>query len=261
MAVIMESAQATLRKVTHPSFGTVVYKVFSCTDGYRREVEAHRKLTSSNNRDTDTNILPLLDCVLFEGNPTCVFPHRSEGDLMSRLMDRRLENLHDLLLDTSMALSEVHRCGMVHGDVKPENVLLNGRGFELIDFGLSGTVGEEPLGGSRSYVSPQHKSVRSPRDDIWSLGVTLAVAQTRFLPDVRSIHRFGIDAWPKTGAWDPMILHATQRCLQLRPSQRPRDAVELTADIFVHSSEKNHPDFHKRRRQQHGERRRPPAAA
>jgi transcriptional regulator with GAF, ATPase, and Fis domain/tetratricopeptide (TPR) repeat protein len=84
------------------------------------------------------------------------------------------------------ALEELHQAGVVHGDVKPANVILHGhvptrdaaedRGASLIDLGLAAGTDEEARGGTPRYGAPELRARREtgPAGDLWALGLLLA---------------------------------------------------------------------------------------
>jgi serine/threonine protein kinase len=129
---------------------------------------------------------PYLVMEYFEGRPLGELL-RSGGALPSKWALSFISQMAD-------ALSAVWRAGVVHRDIKPDNILIGANGnAKLIDFGLAKAeaieAGRERTGpelaGTAAYLAPEQAkdaSVVDHRADIYSLGVTLYEALTGRLP-------------------------------------------------------------------------------
>jgi serine/threonine-protein kinase len=83
------------------------------------------------------------------------------------------------------AIARVHAAGLVHGDIKPANVLMRSpQDPVLSDFGISAPFFARALGGSAGYLSPERLegAALSPRDDIYGFGRVLEDVLAR-VPD------------------------------------------------------------------------------
>ncbi len=129
-----------------------------------------------------------------DGVPYIVMEHLQGRDLATQLVESGALPVRDAvryILEACDALEEAHRAGLIHRDVKPENLFIvehsNGKtALKLLDFGVSThfrpasgsrrmTAGGHSVG-SPNYMSPEQMT--SPRDtdqrtDIWSLGAVL----------------------------------------------------------------------------------------
>jgi predicted Ser/Thr protein kinase len=154
----------------------------------RREVQVVRALSHA-------NIVPVYE--FMEEGPWSfiVMEYVAGPDLQVRVRQRgRLAADQAVRLgrDLAAALATAHRRGILHRDVKPQNVLLDPDGrFRLTDFGsakLDGQLGVTATGtlaGTPDYVAPEVAAGRrgDARADLYALGLTLYYALAGELPD------------------------------------------------------------------------------
>lgn len=134
-----------------------------------------------------------------------------------------------LLEGAVTGLAHVHRVGIVHGDVKPENVLVTVAGWsKLADFGQSVSRRTSSHGGSPGYLSPEARAgdLVDERSDVYSLGAVVWECLAGRPPEgqgresqnqkvMRALRRSGVHR-----AWRSLVA----RSLALDPAERPDDA-------------------------------------
>jgi len=86
------------------------------------------------------NIVPLYDSGEAEGILFYVMPYEAGRSLRARLVrdgPLSIDDTVSILRDVCHALAYKHRNGIVHREIKPDNVLLSGRHALITDFGVS----------------------------------------------------------------------------------------------------------------------------
>ena len=129
-------------------------------------------------------------CTIFEINETAdgqlylVMAHYDGETLKERIARGALalDDAVDIAMQVGQGLAEAHSAGIVHRDIKPDNLLVTKNGVvKILDFGLAKLAGLEGVThthtavGTVLYMSPEQARGEEVdhRTDIWSLGVVL----------------------------------------------------------------------------------------
>ncbi len=150
--------------------------------GLPNEFEGQRQISqfvASASAIVHPNVIPVLDASETGASPFLVMP-RIEGQTMSQhlaTVSTPLPVALWLVRQIAQALDAIHTAGWVHGDVKPDNVIVGVRGHvTLIDFGFASRVHSVPshvYRGTPEYSSPEAltgQTAMMPAMDIFSLG-------------------------------------------------------------------------------------------
>ena len=150
------------------------------------------------------------------------------------------------------ALAVVHAAGIIHRDVKPQNVMIDAEGEPLLtDFGLAlpvqidaGTPGAASLSGTPAYMSPEQVRGEpvTAASDIYALGVVLYQMLTGRLPfdgplpQLASRILHDKPARPRVFRTevDPVLESICLKAIERQPEDRFRSARELENALSAH---------------------------
>ena len=134
----------------------------------------------------------------FNGNETiryAVFEYLHNGELFNYVLKIQRKFPEDIsrkiFYDLVKAVETCHKCGITHGDIKLENILLSSNfNIKLIDFGFAKRIDEgliSSLTGTKGYAAPEcfitsAKEYEGIPSDIFSLGVVLFLLVMGFYP-------------------------------------------------------------------------------
>ena len=152
--------------------------------------------------------------------------------------------------DIADALSFAHEKGIIHRDIKPDNILLTDQGEAVLtDFGIARAIsgyvaatGFNMTIGTPHYISPEQAQGRplDGRSDLYSLGITLYRAATGELPfkskDWFDLARMHVEAKPEPPRnLRPELMRRLERiilkCLAKHPDDRYATADDLIKDL------------------------------
>src|SRR3954452_23797141 len=148
-------------------------------------------------------------------------------------------------IDLCRALAAVHGAGLVHGDVKAQNVMREKGGrIVLMDFGAGRAQGADAAGvaGTPMYLAPEVLAGQPPTagSDLYSLGVLLFYLLTRTFPykgddieGLRAAHADGHREWLRDRRPDvpSELVHTIERALEPDPVRRYATAGAMERDL------------------------------
>ncbi len=186
-----------------------------------------------------------------------------EGKTLEKTLDNGplpLERAAVWGADLASALSRAHQCKIIHGDVKPANILITNEGqVKLGDFGIARFAtqvsGSGTVLGTPAYLSPEQilGGQQDTRSDLFSLGIILYQMTTGVRPfdgtSVGAVCAQIVSATPLPPSHHnpelpPAFDHIIMRCLAKDPALRYADGESLCASLYPFARSKPMPAPH-----------------
>lgn len=244
---IDEGGQAHVFRVTRDGGDNTIFalkrlKNSARLDRFEKEINAVKKLTSR-------YIVEIVDCDVTSAAPFYVMPFYPAGNAEKASMHTasplaKLDFFENILL----GMKSAHRAGVIHRDLKPQNILVTGdREPVIADFGICYVEGgerctyTEEVVGNRDFSAPEVLEGRqqdvSARSDVYSLGKVLYwLLAGRALPRER-YREPGYDLKVVLGdSQFEAFTRLLDRSVTEKPDDRLADAAELL-DAFGHMRE------------------------
>jgi protein kinase-like protein len=215
---------------------------------FRREIQLAAQLQHP-------HIVPLLSAGEAEGLPYFIMPFVTGESLRARVAregELPISETVRILRDVVSALAYAHGRGVVHRDIKPDNVLLSGGVAVVTDFGVAkavsasadtpGASGITSMGialGTPAYMAPEQATANPQTDhraDLYALGAMAYEMLTGSPPfsgrSPQAILAAHVVEEPvpverRRPSVPPLLATLVKECLAKRPADRPQAATEV----------------------------------
>jgi eukaryotic-like serine/threonine-protein kinase len=156
--------------------------------------------------------------------------------------------MFDIFVQTATSLRFIHSLGYVHGDLKPENIMVDPHGkSKIVDFGFSCRTGTqlESVRGTRDYMAPEqvNRGLITERTDIYNFGATMYfLLSGKHVPpliapaggDSNYIVSEDVKLTPLREL-NPLVPEQVERligrCCQKEPLKRPANMDEIVGEL------------------------------
>src|SRR5262249_13284753 len=171
--------------------------------------------------------------------PYFIMPY-VEGESLRRRLDTEgalpLRESVAILRDVARALAYAHERGIVHRDIKPDNVLLSGGAAVVTDFGIAKALAAAKRGGRPEGDSPKDLSATAFNQFGTTIGTPAVISPQQDAGDPAVDHRadlysFGGMAYELLTGQPPFAGRTPQRMMAAHMSEKPQPIAELRPEV------------------------------
>ncbi|HMT08598.1 MAG TPA: serine/threonine-protein kinase [Pyrinomonadaceae bacterium] len=201
------------------------------------------------------NVLPIIDAEVYDGQVVIVSEYADGGSLADKLKGVGAishKQAAEIVIGILNGLEFLHNRQIIHRDIKPQNILLQGDTPRLADFGISRamqtTAVSSTIIGTDAYMSPEaFDGKRSVQTDVWSVGVVLYQLLNGTLPfpqEHPSERLFAV----LTKNFEPLdpgipvdLRRVVEKALQKQPENRYSSAAEMREALTTATNRSSSP--------------------
>ena len=175
------------------------------------------------------NIVPVLSAGETDGAPYYSMPYIAGESLRARLNEQgpfSVGETVNILRDVARALAYAHALGIVHRDIKPDNVLLSGGTAMVTDFGIAKAISAARAGGDADTLTQLGTAIGTP--------AYISPEQAAGDPAIdhrADLYSFGCMAYEMLAGQPPFANRPPQRMMAAHLTEAPRPLGELRPDV------------------------------
>lgn len=203
---------------------------------------------------THTNVIRIFDLGVADGIKFITMEYIEGKDVATLLRERGKftpSEAVDIMQQICRALVSAHSAGVVHRDLKPQNIMVDTRGkVSVMDFGIARSTEEQgmtqtgALMGTPAYMSPEQAKGQKagPQSDLFTVGIIFYELLTGKIPFesetsmgtlMKRLQEQAVPPIEVDPAVPPALNGIVLKCLATDPNQRYQTGLELLDDLEV----------------------------